>query len=59
VTDTNPPIRYHVSADRRKVYVVLKDGSYRRLPISADELDRQMALALQHQRDVEAAPLTS
>lgn len=52
----NPPDHYEVSRDRRTVYVVGKDGSRRRIPISADELERQMALALKHQRDVEAAP---
>lgn len=54
----NPPDHYEVSKDRRTVYVVGKDGSRRRIPISADELDRQMALALQQQKDVDATPLT-
>jgi hypothetical protein len=49
--DTNPPVRYHIDASRRNVYAILKDGSYRRLAISPDELERQMQLALLQQRD--------
>ena len=44
------PVRYHVDA-RRRVYAVMDDGSHRRLQITAEELERQMQLALQHRQD--------
>lgn len=46
-----PPVRYHIDAARRNVYAVDKHGTYTRINITPDELERQMALALQHQRD--------
>ena len=41
----HPPNTYVLDAAERNVYQVQPDGSWRKLPIPADEFKRQMALA--------------